>query len=742
MNTRVGAIFSLAIAVFAALFVSLKTSAQSPPALTAEWIFSEQGHAVAAVPQFQWLADNTAILYDTRQTEAQRTFEKYDPVTQKRQPMVEMSKAVASLKSIDLSAIRGQGLPWPEVFDKAGRQAAYVFHGDLFLLDLPASKFVRITDTPSEEKDPEFSPDGSKLAFVRGHDIYVYEIAAKRETRLTSDGSEKLLNGTLSWVYWEEIFGRHDTGYWWSPDSRSIAFLQTDESDVPVSTFVDFQPAEEHIIRQPYPKPGMHNPRVRVGVVTLGEAQTRWLILGEKPYEWVLRVNWLPDSERLAVQTMPRVQSESNLDFINCKSGERRHVLTENDPAWVNVSDDLDFLPGGKQFLWSSDRDGFTHIYKFAMDGSLVNKVTEGDWSVGSSGGVAYWVHKAIVGIDSQNDWIYFTALKDSSIERHLYRVKSDGTSLSRITSDSGFHGISMSPNAKYYFDVFSDARTLPALKLFSAEGKLQQTLAAPRPELLPANMQYREFLTILAADGFAMPASILKPANFDPAHKYPVILYVYGGPSAPSVLNSWSSRALFTDQLLLQAGFVVVTVDNRAATAISKKLEDTIAQNPAASETADLLDAVRWFKAQPWVDGSRFGVWGWSGGGTMTLNLMTRSAEFKAGISVAPVTDWHYYDSKWAESLMGLPDRNPEGYERTSLVKHAGDLSGHLMVVFGTYDDNVHPQNEQAFINELIAKDILFELMIYPMRKHGISDAAASVHLFRTMDEFWRRNL
>ena len=233
-----------------------------------------------------------------------------------------------------------------------------------------------------------------------------------------------------------------------------------------------------------------------------------------------------------------------------------------------------------------------------------------------------------------------------------------------------------------------------------------------------------------------------MKPANFDAAHKYPVILYVYGGPSAPSVLNSWSSGTLFTDQLLLQAGFVVVTVDNRAATAISKKLEDTIAQNPAASETADLLDAVRWFKSQLWVDGSRFGVWGWSGGGTMTLNLMTRSKEFKAGIAVAPVTDWHYYDSKWAESLMGLPEKNPEGYEKTSLVEHAGDLSGHLMVVFGTYDDNVHPQNEQAFINQLIAKDILFELMVYPMRKHGISDPAASVHLFRTMDEFWRRNL
>jgi dipeptidyl-peptidase-4 len=733
------------VLVLAALFVNLISPgawAQSRPTLSAEWIFSEQGHSVAATPQFQWLVDNTALLYDIRQPESIRTFERYDPATQKRQPILEMSKAVASLQSLDSSAKVTQSLPWPDGFDKAGRRAVYIFHGDIFLLDLPSSTFTRITNTPVEEKNPEISPDGRKLAFVRANDIFVYDITAKTETRLTSDGTEKILNGALSWVYWEEIFGRHDTAYWWSPDSRSIAFLQTDETGVPVSTFVDFQPTEEHLIHQPYPKPGLQNPRVRVGVAVLGEEHPRWINLGEQAYEWILRVNWLPDSERLSVQTMPRLQSQSDLNFINFKTGERKHVLRETDPAWVNVTDDLDFLPGGKQFLWSSDRDGYTHLYRFAMDGNLINKVTEGDWSVGSSGGVAFWVHKAIVGIDSQNDWIYFTALKDSSIERHLYRVKSDGSSLTRITTAPGTHGISMSPNAKYYFDSYSNAHTLPALGVFSADGKLQQVLAAPRPELLPANIQYPEFLTIAAADGFQMPAEVLKPANFDPARKYPVILYVYGGPSAPSVLNAWSTRGLFTNQLLLQEGFVVVTIDNRAATAISKKLEDTIAENPSASETADLLDGVRWFKSQPWVDASRFGVWGWSGGGTMTLNLMTRCKEFKAGISVAPVTDWHYYDSKWAESLMGLPEKNPEGYDRTSLVKHAGELSGHLMVVFGTYDDNVHPQNEQAFINELIAKNILFELMIYPMRKHGISDPPASIHLFRTMDEFWRKNL
>ena len=729
---------SLVVLFFAAF--SALAQAQRPP-LTAEWIFGKEGSSVAEVPEFKWLADNSAILYDTRQPEAQRTFERFDPITRERHPALDMAKAVVSLKSLDPSTEIKEALPWPDAFDGNGRQALYIFLGDIFLLDLSTSSFTRVTNTPAEEKDVQFSPDGRLLSFVRSNDLHVYDIAAKKETRLTSDGSETLLNGTLTWVYWEEIFGRRDIGYWWSPDSRSIAFLQTDQAEVSDSTFVDFQPVDERIIHQRYPKSGEKNPRVRVGVTEVSNPQTRWINLGAEPFEWILRVEWLPDSERLSIQTMLRSQKESRLDFINVKTGERKHVLTETDPAWVNVTDDLYFLPGGRYFLWASERDGFMHLYRFTMDGTLVNQITNGDWAMASSGD-AYWVRQAVAGIDSENDWVYFTALKDSSLERNLYRVKSDGSGLTRLSAESGVHAISMSPNAKFYLDSFSNSRTLPSLQLHAADGKLLQTLAAPRPELLPEGIQYSEFLTVPAADGFPMPTEIWKPRNFDPARKYPVILYVYGGPSAPNVVNEWSSERTLFNQILLQDGFVVIDIDNRAATGISKKLENTIAANPAASESDDLLAGVRWFKSQPWVDASRFGVWGWSGGGTMTLNLMTRSKEFKAGISVAPVTDWHYYDSKWAESLMGLPSQNAEAYDRTSLVKHAGDLSGHLMVVFGTYDDNVHPQNEQAFLNELIAKSILYEVMIYPMRKHGISDPPATVHLFRTMREFWRRNL
>lgn len=726
------------LTIFVAV-VSTSSIAQKEP-LTAEWVYGERGSHVADVPQYAWLYDGTAILYDTRLLESQRTFEKLEPATRQRHAVLSMSAAVASLAALQKIPEIKLALPWPKTIDGAGNLAAYEFYGDIFLLDFRSSQFTRVTNTPAEEKNSQFSPDGHFLSYVRDNDLYAYDIAHKRELRLTTDGSKTTLNGTLSWVYWEEVFGRQDTAYWWSPDSQSIAYLQTDESRVPVSIFVDFAPIDPNVIHQVYPKAGERNPRVRVGVVGLHDVNTRWIEITDKPYEWVLRVKWLPDSARVSLQMLNRTQTEMGLYFADAKTGVSRRVLTETDPYWVNTIDDLYFMKDGAHFLWASERDGYMHLYRFDMNGTLANQVTKGNWALASAGGLAAWLRRAVVGIDEKHDWIYFTALKDSSVERHLYRIKSDGTGLTKLTTEAGTHRISMSPDASYYFDVYSNIRELPALRLANSDGKPPLTLAAPRPELLPAEMQYPELLTIPATDGFPLPAQILKPRNFDPARKYPVILFVYGGASIPTIHNAWQP-SLLANQLLLQDGYVIADIDNRSATAISKKLENTYAADPESS-TADLLAGVRWLKSQPWADASRFGVWGWSGGGTMTLNLMTRSREFKAGISGAPVTDWRYYDSKTSDMIIHEPQDTAQLFDRTSLVKRAGELGGRLMIVFGTYDDNVHPQNEYAFMNELIAHDKLFEVMIYPMRKHGFTDTPARIHLEKTMRDFWRRNL
>jgi dipeptidyl-peptidase 4 len=731
------------IAVIASMFGAPASKAQTSTkaSLTVEWVFSDEGRRIASLPSHLWLSDGKLMLYDGRRPPAQRAFEILDPATGARRTALDVAAAVTSLNALLTKSEAKQALAWPDEFDPAGRRALYVFNGDLFLLDIATARFSRLTRTDVEERSPGFSPDGRRLAYVRANDLYVMDLETQKETRVTRDGSETILNGALSWLYWEEVFGRREIGYWWSPDSKSLAYLQTDESSVELSSFVDFRPDNPRVIRQRYPKAGTPNPLVRVGIAEVGRGATTWARIVDKPFEFILRVKWLPDGRRVSVQTLTRDQRELGLYFVDRATGASARILTETDPAWINTHDDLYFLADGTSFLWASERDDYYHLYRYSMDGRLVNQVTRGAWAMTSSGG-AFWVKRAVAGIDEANGWVYFSAMERSPVERHLYRVKLDGSGMTRFSEEPGVHRISMSADARFYLDSFSDARTLPSLTLRNAEGSLKLPIATPNVEALAGfDLQYPELLTIPTSDGFPMPARILKPKDFRADRRHPVILAVYGGASSASVTNSWQSDTLFY-QLLLAEGYVVLKVDNRSATAISKRLENTIEGKLGEPETADLLDATRWLKSQPWVDAERIGVWGWSNGGFMTLSLMTRSKEFKAGISVAPVTDWRYYDTKISEAFLKTPAENPDGYERASLIKRAGELHGRLLLIHGTYDDNVHPQNTQAFIDALVKAGKLFDMMIYPMRKHDIGDREATIHLYRTMLEFWKRNL
>ena len=554
---------------------------------------------------------------------------------------------------------------------------------------------------------------------------------------MTFDGSETTLNGTVSWVYWEEIFGRQDIGYWWSDDSKALVFLQTDESLVTKMHYVDFKPAEPRLITQRYPKAGTDNPIVKLGVMEISNPRVKWVKLD--PYEYICRVKWHPDNKRFTVQTMNRAQTKLNLFFNDRRTGKSLgQVLTETDEGWVNINDDLYFLESG-DFLWQSERDGYAHLYRFDNDGNLVNQVTKGSWALRSSGG-PFWLRQSVVSIDEINRHVYFTALEKSSVERHLYRIQFNGRTMERITKDDGVHKIGFSPNGNYYFDTYSNITTLPTLALYDRNGVQLHVISKSRPELLEGlNIQTPELFTIPTMDGFPMPAQILKPGNFNSNKNYPLIFHIYGGPSAPTVYNRWQGTSLFFDNMLLERGYLVVRFDHRYATAISKKLENRLTLMVSGpTEIVDIVDGVRWLKSQTYVDSNRVGIWGWSGGGSFTLNSMTNTKEFKAGISVAPVTDWHYYDTKWAEFAMKRPQDNPNGYDRTSLVKTAKNLHGRLLLVHGTYDDNVHPQNSWHFIDELVKENIMFDMMFYPMRKHGIADDPARIHLFNKMIEFW----
>ena len=706
-----------------------------------KWLYSDEGRSVGAVYKTAWIDENKLYLMDMRKPKEDRTLLQMTPKN---------SSDIISIidpKKISKNILNAVGrsdtmmyLEWPSSFSSNGEHGLYLFEDDIYLLDILNQNYRRITDTESEEKAARFSPDGGKISFVRDNDIYVYDLRTKREKRITFNGSETNLNGTLSWVYWEEIFGRQDIGYWWSDDSKALAFLNTDESQVTKMHYVHWKPAEPELITQRYPKAGTKNPEVKLGIIELENLKLKWVDLG--PYEYLCRVKWLPGSERLSVQTMNRAQTELDLFFVDRSSGKNvKKILTESDTGWVNITDDLYFLD--ESFIWQSERNGFAHLYQFSYDGKLLSQITDGNWALRSSGGT-FWMRQSVVSIDEENKKVYYTAMKESSIERHLYSSSFDGKSLEKISGPSGVHKIYFNEPGSMYLDIYSDSDSPPTLVIHNKQGSVLHTLVDERPEIITDyELQTPELFTIPTSDGFMMPAQILKPKGFNPSKKYPVIFHVYGGPSAPTVFDRWQGNSLFFDNMLLQQGYLIVKFDHRASTAISKKLENHVLNAMSGPiERKDIVDGIKWLKSQPYTDPSRFGVWGWSGGGSFTLNMMTNTEEFKAGVSVAPVTDWHYYDTKWTEFAMKRPLDNPDGYEKTSFIKTAKNLHGSLLLVHGTYDDNVHPQNSWHFIDELVKENIQFDMMFYPMRKHGIADDEARIHLYTKMLNFWKLNL
>jgi len=689
-------------------------------------------------PSYTWLADGTAVLHDRRVPAAQRTLERLDPASGQRTPLLDPRGVLEGW-----ARVLGEGekappsLPWPAEIHPSGRVALYEHLGDLFLVDLPGGGVRRLTATPAEESNPRLSPDGRAVSFVRGNDLYVW-LEGEGERRLTHDGGETRRNGSLSWVYWEEIFGREDLASWWAPDGAAIAFLQTDESGVSESFFPEFEPATPKVIRQRYPKAGEPNPAVRLGIVEVASGAITWVKLGEPAPEYLVRVTWLPDARRLAVQTLDRAQRNLHLLLVDRSSGSARPVLHESSLTNLDLHDDLRFLAGGARFLWTSERSGHACLYLYGEDGTLLRQLTRGPLHLRPSSGVA-GVRGAVVGVDEAGGWVYFTAVDGAPFAPALYRVSLAGGQAQRLSPPGGTHRVSLDPSATWVLDQVSSFGDPPSLVLVRADGSEPRVITPPNRELLTRfRLLTPAFLTIPAEDGFPLPATVVRPAKLRRGGRLPVIVYVYGGPSAPQVRDAWG-RDLLWANLLASHGYAVVTIDNRSATGLSKTLEDTShLKLMSAREVSDLEAAVRWLKAQSWVDPARVGVWGWSGGGTFTLQLMTHTREFRAGVAVAAVTDFRYYDTVWTERLLGLPADNPEGYRAGSPANFARDLHGRLLLIHGTYDDNVHPQNAWRMAWELQKAGIPFDMMIYPLEQHGLRGATR--HVYQTMLEFWKR--
>ncbi|HEY0557219.1 MAG TPA: DPP IV N-terminal domain-containing protein [Thermoanaerobaculia bacterium] len=610
--------------------------------------------------------------------------------------------------------------------------------GDLYLLPVDpakprAGKLRRLLKTESEESDARFSPDGRRIAFVRNFDLYVLDVATAKETRLTDDGRENTtLNGINDWVYGEEIWSREPRAYWWSPDSAHLAYYHFDERSVGIYSLLNDAPLYPEIVLQKYPKSGTTNPQVKIGITDLASGHTTWMQTGD-PTTYLARLEWTPKGDAVAIQRLTRDQKR--LDLLRCgvADGACAALLTENWRTWINLGRDFRFLPDGR-FLWGSERSGWRRLYLYDAEGKLLRPATPEGWEV-----------TALDTLADDGTWALVTAFPTAGlgpIDRKVARVRLDGTDSSWevLTPEPGWHQALASPRTGSWVHSWSDANTPPRSEVRLAGGKTASLPNQP-PKLDAAELPRWEFLTIPGPDGSRLPARLLKPAGFDPARRYPVIVYHYGGPGSQEVNNSWGARGVW-HKLMAQRGFAVLTVDNQSSLFFGKAGEDRDYRRFGTVNLAGQLAGVDYLKTLPWVDASRLGLWGWSGGGSNTLYcVLNRPGVWKAAIAGAPVTDWKLYDSIWTERYLDRPQDNPEGYHDSSPLTYAANLKDHLLIVHGLADDNVHPQNTVQMSDALIKAGRPFEQAFYPGQKHGFRPTE-SRHFYQRAADFFEREL
>jgi len=604
-----------------------------------------------------------------------------------------------------------------------GKSVLLAAGGDLFLVDNGTGELRQLTATATRESDAFLSPDGARAGYRIDNDLYVLDIATGKQRRLTNDGSATLWNGRLDWVYPEEL--QLSRAWWWSPDGQEIAFLQFDVSPEMIHPHVDPAPVQAVAEPQRYPKAGTRNANVRLGILSLHSAKTRWMDVGPTSDHLIARVQWMPGGKEIAVQRLNRIQDHLELLAFNTATGKGRLLLEERDPAWINVHDILHFLPGGR-FLWASERDGFRHLYLYG-DGAP-KQLTTGSWEV-----------VALSGVDEVRGRAWVTTTKDSPLERQLYSVDLATGAFVKRTSDPGTHLISMPPGGSYYVDTFQSQTTPLRQTLFDHAGTEIAVLWKTPADKLDFELLPVETVSFKGKDGTLFYGQITKPKDFDPARKYPAIVMVYGGPHAQTVTNKWDGVSW--EQALAQRGYVIWRMDNRGSNFRGHAFEKVVHKQFGKIELADQLEGVDFLLKQGYVDPGRIGIYGWSYGGYMTLYAMTHAKEFAAGLAGAPVTDWRHYDTIYTERYMGLPAHNEDAYKASSPVHAAAQLHGKLMLIHNFQDDNVLFQNTQNMMEALQKAGKYFETMFYPQKSHGVT-GPLRLHLLETSTAFFDRIL
>ena len=617
--------------------------------------------------------------------------------------------------------------------------------GDYWVLDRASGSLRQLGGRdakPSTLMFAKFSPDGGRVGYVRENNLYVEQLDSGTITPLTTDGSRTLINGTFDWVYEEELMNYYADGWRWSPDGRTIAFWQLNADRVKNFDLINNTDSlYSRVITVQYPKVGQENSAARIGIVPATGGPTRWLeIEGDPRDHYIPRMDWAAGSSEVILQRLNRLQNTDEVMLGDAATGKVRTVLTERDSTWLDVVDDLTWLRGGKEFTWISERDGWKHVYAVSRDGKSVRLVTRGPFDV-----------LEVKGVDDKGGWLYYVASPDNPTQKYLFRTRLDGKGTPQRLSpggEPGTHVYDRSPNYKYAIENYSSLGTPPVIRLVRLPGnQVIRTLvdnAKLRARVAGLRRPTVEWLTLPAADGSKMPGVLLKPFDFDSTRKYPLLFFVYGGPGNAEVEDQWGGYYLW-HSMLTQKGYLVAVVDNRGTPApLGRAWRKAIYGQLGVLETQDQAAAATALRARSYVDPNRVGIWGWSYGGFMTLNVLFQHPElYRMGVAVSPVTHWALYDNVYTERFNGLITTNRAGYDRGSPISYVDGFKGDLLLIHGSGDDNVHFQNSELLINALVAADKPFQMMEYPNRTHCVCQGKnTTLHLFSLITRFLDEHL
>ncbi|MDG2164145.1 MAG: S9 family peptidase, partial [Flavobacteriales bacterium] len=595
---------------------------------------------------------------------------------------------------------------------------------------------TKIAQELSEGKQrlAQFSPDASKVAFVKENNVFIKDITNNTELQVTFDGEiNKIINGATDWVYEEEF--AFDNGMQWNTNGNKIAYYRFNEEKVPefsMDLFTDLYPSQSQF---KYPKAGETNSTVEIFIYDLNSKKTTKANINVEEEFYIPRIKWTPDENVLSVQRMNRHQNQLDFILVDAKDGSSQNIFTENDAAYIDVTDNLTFLNDGKYFIWTSEKSGYNHIYLYNLKGKQVRQITKGNYDVTD-----------FYGIDESNNTVYFASSERSPMHRDIYAVQLNGKNKKTLTNKIGTNSATFSTNYKYFINQYSNANSPYYFSLFDAKGNEVRMLkdnSNLNNSLAEYALSQKEFFNFKTTEGIDLNGWMMKPHNFDETKQYPVFMYLYGGPGSQQVTDSWGGSNFLWYQMLTQQGYIVACVDNRGTGARGSEFKKCTYQQLGKLETEDQIEANRYLANLPYVDGSRIGIFGWSYGGYMSsLCLLKGADEFKMAIAVAPVTNWRYYDSIYTERYMRTPQENASGYDDNSPINHVEKLKGKYLLVHGSADDNVHYQNTMEMTNALVNANKQFDLFIYPNKNHGIYGGYTRLHLFTKMTNFIKENL